>query len=66
MIISISNLMRDLRNCEDRFIVAVAEDGTEYVIDGFCKRTTHAAEADSANWYYALKLRPVEGECLIR
>lgn len=64
MVLTTAQLARDLNNLSDNFVVAVDEDGVEYVINSIGKACRHY---DSPYDYcYALKLKKASSGCVKR
>lgn len=64
MISTTAQAARDFINLDDRFLVAMDEDGNEYVIDSIGRKCAHYD--NPYEYYYALKLRKTSSGCIKR
>ena len=64
MIPTTTQLAKDLHNLGDNFVIAVDEDGVEYIIDSICKACRHYD--NPYEYCLALKLKRASSGCIKR
>lgn len=64
MISTTAQAARDFANLDDRFLIAMDEDGVEYVIDSVARKCVHYD--NPYEYCYALKLRKANSNGCIK